>query len=34
MGLIEANYRLPLCPMSEGARSGLTQTMKEAGLLA
>lgn len=34
MGLIKANYRLPLCPMSEGARSGLTQTMKEAGLLA
>lgn len=34
MGLIKANYRLPLCPMSEGARSGLTQAMKEAGLLA
>lgn len=34
MGLIKANYRLPLCPMSEGARSGLTQAMKEAGILA
>ena len=34
MGLIKANYRLPLCPMSEGARSGLTKAMKEAGLLA
>lgn len=34
MGLIKANYRLPLCPMSEGARSGLAQAMKEAGLLA
>lgn len=34
MGLIKANYRLPLCPMSEGARSGLTQALKEAGLLA
>ena len=34
MGLIKANYRLPLCPMSESARSGLTQAMKEAGLLA
>lgn len=34
MGLIKANYRLPLCPMSESARSGLAQAMKEAGLLA
>ena len=34
MGLIKANYRLPLYSMSEGARSGLTQAMKEAGLLA
>lgn len=34
MGLIKANYRLPLCPMSEGARSGLTQALKEAGILA
>lgn len=34
MGLIEANYRLPLCPMAEGTRAGLVAAMKEAGILA
>lgn len=34
MGLIEANYRLPLCPMAENTRAGLVQAMKGAGLLA
>ena len=33
MGLIEANYRLPLYPMSEGPKAALVAAMKEAGLL-
>ena len=33
MGMLEANYRLPLCPLSEGPRAALTTAMKEAGLL-
>ena len=34
MGMIEANYRLPLCPMADAARTRLTEAMKGAGLLA
>lgn len=34
MGLIGANYRLPLYPMSEGPKAGLIAAMKEAGVLA
>ena len=33
MGLIDANYRLPLYPMSEGPKAALVAAMKEAGLL-
>lgn len=33
MGMIEANYRLPLTTMSEGARKALVDAMKGAGLL-
>ena len=34
MGLIDLNYRLPLCPMAEGARARLVDAMKGAGLVA
>lgn len=34
MGMIEANYRLPLCRMADGARAGLVEAMKGAGILA
>ena len=34
MGMLERNYRLPLCPLSEAPRAALTAAMKEAGLLA
>lgn len=34
MGLIEANYRMPLCPMSDAARARLVEAMKGAGLIA
>ena len=33
MGLIEANYRLPLVPMSEAPKANLVTAMKGAGLL-
>lgn len=33
MGMIDANYRLPLYPMSEGPKAKLVETMKGAGLL-
>ncbi len=33
MGMIEANYRMPLCPMADDTRSALTDTLKGAGLL-
>ena len=33
MGLIEANYRLPLCPMAKDTRARLIEAMKEAGIL-
>ena len=33
MGMLEANYRLPLCPMADATREHLTETMKGAGLL-
>ena len=33
MGLLEANYRLPLCPMSEGPKAVLVEAMKGAGIL-
>lgn len=33
MGLIEANYRLPLYPISKGPKEALVAAMKEAGLL-
>ena len=34
MGMIERNYRLPLCPMAEGTRAQLVEAMKGAGILA
>ncbi len=34
MGLIEANYRMPLCTMGAPARERLHAVMKEAGLVA
>ena len=34
MGLIEANYRLPLTPMADETRAGLTRALKGAGVLA
>ena len=34
MGMIEANYRLPLCPMADGNRAKLVTAMKGADLLA
>ena len=34
MGMIEANYRLPLTAMSNGAAQALHSTLKEAGLVA
>ena len=33
MGMIEANYRMPLCPMADDTRSALTDALKGAGLL-
>lgn len=33
MGLIEANYRLPLCPMAKDTRARLIEAMKGAGIL-
>lgn len=33
MGIIDANYRLPLYPMSEGPKAKLVEAMKGAGLL-
>ena len=33
MGLIDANYRLPLFPLSEGPKATLVAAMREAGLL-
>lgn len=33
MGLIEANYRLPLCPMTKDTRARLIEAMKGAGIL-
>ena len=33
MGLIDANYRLPLVPMSEGPKATLLDAMKGAGLI-
>ncbi len=33
MGLIEATYRLPLCPMAENTRTRLIEAMKGAGIL-
>lgn len=33
MGLIAANYRLPLCALSDGPKANLITAMKEAGLL-
>lgn len=33
MGLIEANYRLPLCPLSDEKKAVLVEAMKGAGLL-
>lgn len=33
MGLIEANYRLPLCPMAKNTRAHLIEAMKGAGIL-
>ena len=33
MGLIEANYRLPLYPMADATRAHLVDVMKEAGLV-
>lgn len=33
MGMLEGNYRLPLCPMADATRAHLTETMKGAGLL-
>lgn len=34
MGMIGANYRLPLCPMADNTRAQLTEAMKGAGILA
>ena len=33
MGLIDASYRLPLMPMSEGPKAALIDAMKGAGLI-
>ena len=33
MGMIEANYRMPLCPMADDTRAALTDALKGAGLL-
>ena len=33
MGMIEANYRMPLCPMADDTRATLTDALKGAGLL-
>lgn len=33
MGMIEANYRMPLCPMADNTRAALTDALKGAGLL-
>lgn len=32
-GMIEANYRMPLCPMANDTRAALTDALKGAGLL-
>jgi len=32
-GAIEESYRLPLCPMEEGAKAKLRDTLKRAGVL-
>ncbi len=34
MGLIEAHYRMPLCPMADDARAALTTALKEACIIA
>lgn len=34
MGLIEAHYRMPLCPMADTTRAALIAAMKEADILA
>ena len=34
MGMIEANYRLPLTAMSNGAAQALRSALKEVGLVA
>lgn len=34
MGLIGANYRMPLYPMADGTRAALTCALKEAGVIA
>ena len=33
MDMIEANYRMPLCPMANDTRAALTDALKGAGLL-
>lgn len=33
MGMIEANYRMPLCSMADDTRAALTDALKGAGLL-
>ena len=33
MGMIEANYRMPLCTMANDTRAALTDALKGAGLL-
>lgn len=33
MGLVDENYRLPLCPMSDAKKATLRQTLKDLGLL-
>lgn len=33
MGMIEANYRMPLCSMADNTRAALTDALKGAGLL-
>jgi 4-hydroxy-tetrahydrodipicolinate synthase len=33
MGIIEENYRMPLCRMADANRARLAKVMKEAGLI-
>ena len=33
MGIIEENYRMPLCPMADANRARLAEVMKEVGLI-